>query len=254
MYNCPICNSETRFIINQKIKNTINREFYLCEECIFIFVPSEFHITPELELERYEKHTWKEINKKDFNNYTLDEYNNTLNDLILYLILGFDLSIKYKSYNSFIHLDYGCGKYPNLSNLLKWNFEKLNISVSSNNYDKYFNNNLDYLGKDNYGAYGLITSIEVVEHFREPLKEFELLSKLLSNQSSLVIMTEFIPQNIIENIDNKEIFNDYFKDWWYKNDETHVCFYSTKTFEVLAKKFSFGITFNNESKVIVLSK
>ncbi|MBO8138417.1 MAG: methyltransferase domain-containing protein [Desulfotomaculum sp.] len=33
--------------------------------------------------------------------------------------------------------------------------------------------------------------------------------------------------------------NHNFKNWWYRQDKTHICFYSPKTFSWIAKHLSF---------------
>lgn len=257
---CPICNNTSILFYSHTINNGIYREFYLCESCEFIFVPSEFHINQDLEIARYEKHNWQEVNEKDYKNSTLSEYDKILDSIVNLIILQNCINSKVSITNELNHLDYGCGKYPNLSNLLQWNFKVFNaatknsISVNSNNYDKYYHNNPEYVDNSNNIKFDLITTIEVVEHFREPLKEFELFSQLLDKNANMVVMTEFIPKNILDNIHNIEFVKSEFANWWYKNDITHICFYSSKTFEVIAEKFQLEIDFNNRNKVLVLNK
>ncbi len=258
--NCLICNNASILFYSHTINNGIFREFYLCASCEFIFVPSEFHINQDLEIARYEKHNWQEVNENDFKNSTLSEYDQILEGIINLIILQKIINSKVSITNELNHLDYGCGKYPNLSNLLKWNFKAFNvatrnsISVNSNYYDKYYHSNIVNIVTSININYDLITAIEVVEHFREPLKEFELFSQLLESNANLVVMTEFIPKNILDNIQNIELVKSEFANWWYKNDITHICFYSTKTFEVIAEKFQLEIDFNNRNKVIVLNR
>jgi hypothetical protein len=87
-----------------------------------------------------------------------------------------------------------------------------------------------------------VTSTEVVEHFKSPYENWQQLTDLVSDDGVLGVMTQFYSQEI------------KYQDWWYKNDPTHVCFYSQKTFEYIAKTFKFNIVYNDSKSVIIFKK
>ena len=92
------------------------------------------------------------------------------------------------------------------------------------NYDPYFHPNTQVLEKD----YDYISSCEAIEHFYEPYKEFKLLKSLLKKGSKLYLMTDLYDEGI-----------DFAK-WYYKNDPTHVFFYS----QIFNSFFIFVISIN----------
>jgi hypothetical protein len=65
--------------------------------------------------------------------------------------------------------------------------------------------------------YAFITATEVVEHLHRPGQELELLWSLLEPGGWLGIMTKLV------------IDREAFRHWHYKNDPTHVCFFSRTT-------------------------
>jgi len=74
--------------------------------------------------------------------------------------------------------------------------------------------------------FDLVTAFEVFEHFNNPL---ESISKIFDYAANLILTTELIPD------DEAEIEN-----WWYIAEETgqHISFYSSKSMEIIAKKFN----------------
>ena len=89
--------------------------------------------------------------------------------------------------------------------------------------------------------YDFIACSEVVEHFRMPGREFGNLWQLLEPGGWLGIMTKLV-------LDQQA-----FSRWHYKNDPTHISFFSRETFSCLAEHFSAGLEFVG-SDVILLRK
>ncbi len=115
-------------------------------------------------------------------------------------------------------LDFGCGTGPVITKLLQ--DKAYNITT----YDPFFDNNLNALRT----TYDYMVCCEVIEHFHNPLKEFQLLKSLLNSEGKLFCMTDIYNETID------------FDNWYYKNDETHVIFYQQKTLEWLAKQLNFS--------------
>lgn len=80
----------------------------------------------------------------------------------------------------------------------------------------------------------LLTAVEVFEHFENPLKEIENLFKISDN---IFFTQTTIPDNIPQA-----------NDWWYFACETgqHISFYTNKTLDLIAEKFSKKHLYYNE--------
>ena len=126
-------------------------------------------------------------------------------------------------------LDFGSGPIPALSVL----FEEANYSMSI--YDYFYAKDETVFEK----KYDFITASEVVEHLQKPKKELNRLWSCLKKGGYLAIMT-----GLWENIES-------FSNWSYKNDLTHICFFSKKTFIWLSKKWNAKIFFVNKNVVIL---
>jgi SAM-dependent methyltransferase len=126
-------------------------------------------------------------------------------------------------------LDFGAGTGLVMAYLL----EQHHYQVTS--YDPFFYPNLAALEK----KYDYIIISEVIEHFHYPAQELAKLKSMLSPQGQLIIRTELYRSEID------------FSKWYYHQDITHVGFYSFKTMQWIAAKYSFGSCHQME-KVIVL--
>jgi 2-polyprenyl-3-methyl-5-hydroxy-6-metoxy-1,4-benzoquinol methylase len=113
-------------------------------------------------------------------------------------------------------LDYGCGPGPVLAELLQIE------DFKTFRYDPFFYPQ----GLENLPMLDGVTCTEAAEHFFNPNKEFSTIFSLLKPTGVLILMTELYPEN------------QPIADWYYSKDPTHVCFYSAKTFEWLAKKYN----------------
>ena len=82
--------------------------------------------------------------------------------------------------------------------------------------------------------YEYIACCEVIEHFYHPYKEFKNLRNMLKENGALYCQTNIYKENI------------NFKDWYYKNDPTHVFFYTEKSIYWIKENFAFSdITIKN---------
>ncbi|QDT39688.1 class I SAM-dependent methyltransferase [Stratiformator vulcanicus] len=110
-------------------------------------------------------------------------------------------------------LDFGCGPGPTLSVM----FEEAGHTMDV--FDPFYFPNRSVLEQQ----YDFVTASEVVEHFHRPAEEFARLFSLLKPGGLLGLMTKRVRDR------------DAFAKWHYKQDPTHVCFYSAATFEWLAE-------------------
>ena len=179
------------------------RKYRRCANCSLLFVPIEFHVSSKSEKARYEEH----------NNDSNDiRYRQFLERIAPPIRERFKAGAK--------GLDFGCGPTPLLAELLREDGFEMGV------YDPFYAPDKSVLE----GKYDFIVSTEVFEHLKEPLKEFKRLLAMLNDNGVLAIMTR--------------LFNDSidFKTWHYKNDRTHICFYSIETFDWLSKHLDVDYT------------
>ncbi|RUO56677.1 class I SAM-dependent methyltransferase [Pseudidiomarina homiensis] len=114
-------------------------------------------------------------------------------------------------------LDFGCGPGPTLNLML----EEAGIHMAL--YDIFYYPDKAPLEQ----RYDLVTCTEVVEHFNTPATSWPTLVSLLKEGALLAVMTSLFTRETPE----------AFLAWQYKNDPTHVSFYTPKTMQWLANHF-----------------
>jgi len=208
MSDCPLCSSHQTAIFHQDDQ----RDYYRCQLCALVFVPSCYFLDAAAEKTRYDSHQ----NTADNIGYC-NFLERLTEPLITYLKAG-DCGI-----------DYGCGPEPILSQMMqKKGFEM-------HHYDPYYSNHTQHLNKQ----YDFLTCSESIEHFYTPNNEWQQWLKMINKKGWIAIMTQLLTPQID------------FSQWYYKNDPTHVCFYSTETFHWAAKKYNLKTRFINTSVVIM---
>ncbi len=189
-----------------------NKDYYMCEGCKSIFMDSKFYLDPEKEKDRYLLH-----------NNDVDDlgYQKFVKPIIDYTIDNFT--------GSNPGLDFGAGHGPVISTLLK------RMSYDIEMYDPFFHNQKELLKK----KYDYIISCEVIEHFHNPAKEFLALKQMLNSGGKLILKTDILKPE-----------TDFSK-WYYKNDSTHVFFYSIDSFDFIVKHFGFSKVFIDDRLIII---
>ncbi len=189
------------------------RKFFRCEFCESIFVPSEYWPDAKAEKARY------------------DEHQNDVNDA------GYQLFVRpiieaITSHFTKHHrgLDYGAGPGPVVTKLLR------DLDYSIDLYDPFYYNDKELLNFQ----YDYLVASEVVEHFHHPLENFKKMKKLLLPGGKIFIFTHLYEDSIP------------FQNWYYKNDLTHVIFFTNKSMHYLAERLGFSkITI--DKRLIILS-
>lgn len=179
------------------------RAYRRCNVCSIIFVPISFHVSIKEEKVRYEKHN-----------------NNPHNIGYRQFLERITVSIKSRFAEGADGLDFGCGPTPLLADLLADDGFEMEV------YDPFYAADKSVLEN----KYDFIVSTEVFEHLNNPLQEFRKLFSILKDNGILAVMTR--------------LYNDSmdFKTWHYKNDRTHICFYTVETFDWLAKNLGVKYT------------
>jgi 2-polyprenyl-3-methyl-5-hydroxy-6-metoxy-1,4-benzoquinol methylase len=193
--HCPLCNSSGETFYKFK-----NNHFYICSNCLAIYVAKNKLPDLESEKKRYLKH-YNDVNDKKYQKFVSP----------ITTAVRKEFSIRDSG------LDFGAGTGSAVSQVLQ------NYGYSIIEYDPFFHNYPDLLKQ----KYDFIASCEVIEHFHNPYKEFQLLRSLLKPSGKLFCMTNLYNDNI------------NFHTWYYKNDLTHVIIYQKETIFWIKKMFNF---------------
>ena len=121
-------------------------------------------------------------------------------------------------------LDFGSGPEPVLTELLRtrgWQVVP---------YDKYFAPQWP-----REGAFGMIVLSEVLEHLADPVGELKRICTLASENALLTLQTSFI----------KSTNPSWFSSWWYKEDLTHIRFYSVSSLDALGRKSGWKLIYQD---------
>ncbi|MEW6184554.1 MAG: class I SAM-dependent methyltransferase [Thermodesulfobacteriota bacterium] len=79
--------------------------------------------------------------------------------------------------------------------------------------------------------YDVVILNEVLEHLPDINKTFDLIYDLVAPQGIMILKT-LLTDSLIN---DPEHFLQLFKAWWYKDDPTHISFFSSLTFEFLCR-------------------
>ncbi|MEA1890832.1 MAG: class I SAM-dependent methyltransferase [Pseudomonadota bacterium] len=187
------------------------RDYYQCHSCHLVFVPYSFLLSAEQEKAIYDCHQ----NSPDDEAYR---------DFLRRLFEPMRVELEAGSHG----LDFGAGPGPTLSVM----FDEAGFNMVI--YDHFYANQPGVFDT----VYDFITATEVMEHLHAPGREFERLWRHLKPGGLLGIMTRCLPDR------------DDFAGWHYKNDPTHVCFYSPGTFNWLAGKWGAEVSYPADDVVL----
>ncbi|RMA58575.1 class I SAM-dependent methyltransferase [Ulvibacter antarcticus] len=172
-----------------------------CEHCLLVFKNIQHFPTEKAEKERYLLH------ENDVNDLNFQKFVSPIVNRIA--------EAEPKNHKG---LDFGAGTGPVITKLLQDQGYEISL------YDPFFYPDKSVLDT----TFDFIICCEVMEHFHHPAKEFSLLRKLLKPQGNLYCKTQFLPKR------------SQFETWWYKNDNTHVAFYSEENLMWIKKEFGFS--------------
>lgn len=166
------------------------RSYLRCGICSLVFVPPRFHLSREAERAEYDLHQ---------NRLEDTGYRRFLSRLAQPLARRLAPGAR--------GLDFGCGPAPALASLLR--DRGFDVSV----YDSFYAPDESVL----QGDFDFVCATEVVEHLHAPGAVLDTLWGLLRPGGHLGVMTKLV------------IDREAFSRWHYKNDPTHVCFFSEAT-------------------------
>ena len=187
------------------------RRFYQCLNCALVFVSPDQFLSPQAEKAEYDLHC---------NSPGDDGYRRFLSRTF-----G---PVQARLAPAGSGLDFGCGPGPTLSVMFTEAGHRMAI------YDPFYADDPTVFDR----TYDFVTATEVVEHLHHPMRELDRLWRCLRPGGLLAIMTKRV-------IDRRA-----FATWHYKNDMTHVCFYSEATFDWLAGQWAARLDYVDKDVVI----
>lgn len=210
MQYCPLCSSDDARLYHEDANKRIQRPYYQCLQCQLVFVPEAFFLSPSAEKAEYDLHENHENDPgyRQFLKRFADPYEERLLQ-----------SYPNESVTPLSLLEFGCGPGPVLAQMLKASGHDVTL------HDAFYYPEASVLEDS---AYHGISATEVIEHLHAPKQVFELWVRCLKPKGVLGIMTKLVKDQTA------------FAKWHYKNDPTHICFFSEATFTYLAQRYGLG--------------
>ena len=219
---CPLCcSTDTEFYHRdaarkrrrraRQPRNKVVRTYYCCTRCGLVFVPDAFLLDPEEERVIYDLHQ----NLPDDPGYR--RFLARLCDPVCARIPA-----------GACGLDFGSGPEPVLAMMFGERGHPMQV------YDPYYAPGQGGLGQ----GYSFITCSEVIEHIYAAAATLDMVWAALAPGGLLGIMTSLLPDAAL------------FPTWRYKDDPTHVRFYSRHTFEFLAHKWGADVEFVDPNVIL----
>lgn len=172
------------------------RDYLRCDTCALVYVPARYHLDAAREKAEYDLHQ---------NHVDDPGYRRFLSRIAVPLLSRLPAAAH--------GLDFGCGPGPALATMLA------EAGCDVQLYDIFYQPDRGPL----QDSYQFITATEVVEHLQHPGRELARLWQMLEPGGYLGVMTKLV------------IDADAFAKWHYKNDPTHICFFSDETWRWWAR-------------------
>ncbi len=201
--DCPLCTEASQLFYEES-----RRRFFDCPHCRLVFLGRDLLLGLQEERARYSSHK---------NTLTNPGYRKFLLRLVE--------PLRERIEKNSVGLDFGCGPTEAMKEL----FQEFGFSVAS--FDPHFFPDRMVLKS----RYDFILLSEVVEHFREPRKEFSLLKDLIKPKGWIAVSTAVLRNDAD------------FPSWYYKNDPTHVNFFREETLKWLAGYLGWDVELRRDS-------
>lgn len=190
------------------------REYWQCSVCQLVFVPAQFHLSAQAEKAEYDLHE-NHFSDQGYQRFLLRALNPVMQRLTP-PASGFD---------------FGCGPNPVLAKLASEQGYKMAV------YDLYYHHAPEQQA-NLQRQFDFVMSTEVIEHVWQAAQTWAQLWQCVNANGLLTIMTKRVSELAA------------FKTWHYKNDATHICFYSIATFEYLAELLNAELSIVDRDVVI----
>ncbi len=210
---CPLCGAASV----EDFHHDKRRRYLRCNICALVYADPASHLSPEEEKARYDLHE----NDPDDPGYR--QFLRRLADPLT------ERLAEMPGRRPLRGLDFGSGPGPTLTIIM----EERGFTMAI--YDPYFAPDPAVLDRH----YDFVTCTETLEHFYTPAREWQLLLSLVKPGGRLGIMT-----GLLEDAGS-------FGTWYYKEEETHVCFFSRATFHYLAARDGLGVEFIGKDVILL---
>lgn len=196
--NCPLCcGPATGFAADR------HRRFLRCPCCALVFADPRTHLDAAAERAEYDLH---------HNDLADPGYRRFLSGLATPLLARLEAGMA--------GLDFGCGPGPLLARMMREAGMQMAV------YDPIYAPERSALKR----RYDFVTCTEVVEHFRQPAKNWGQLTSLLAPGGWLGVMTGLTSEDPVGDPAER------FLKWRYKDDLTHVSFHGLETMRWIARR------------------
>ncbi len=208
---CRICHTSSTLFFQDQ------RTFYKCPECSLIFTLD----APDKEAEEtHYKKQWATTDPGFWEKQV---------DVLLQLIDNYRKPSRI--------LDFGSGSGEMTNEFRKRGYDATPLEPMTHGYLK----DQSYPFK-----FDVVIAVEVIEHLLEPWKEIHEIEKVLA-PDGIVIFSSLLTNAFIDRPDASE----QFKNWWYKDDPTHVSFFCNRVLAKMADMENYDIDIIGD-KVFVL--
>lgn len=188
--------------------------YFHCSECTSVFMDINRRLDSEDELKRYRLHN---------NDVTDPGYRRFVQPVTSHVLSNYT--------PAHAGLDFGSGPSSAISCILKEN------NYPIHQYDPFFFPETMLLSQ----TFDYIVCCEVMEHFYRPRTEFKNLFNMLEPGGQLICMTDLFQESV------------KFKSWYYRNDPTHVFFYTAHTISWIKETLGFSDV-ETENRLIIFTK
>lgn len=189
------------------------RCYFQCQQCYLVFADPASRLSAEDELAQYQLHN-NDVNDAGYRQFLQRLATPLQQHLAATGLAG---------------LDFGCGPGPLLANMLQEGGQQMAV------WDPFFAADSSVLQRQ----YDFISCTEAIEHFAQPATEWQLWLELLKPGGTLAIMTKRYTDAAA------------FANWHYKLDPTHVSFFCEATFQYLARRDGFDLSFPHKDVVLL---
>ncbi len=193
-HSCPICGSRISGTLHDP---KLARIYLVCDTCSYIFLHPDHHLPPDAQKRRYLQHC-NGLQEKGYITF-LTSFLQTA--VLPHIAQGAHV------------LDYGSGPVPAFS----WMLHTSGYRVDS--FDPFFFPDMSWEKK----TYDAVLMIEVLEHLAHPVSTINRLRDQITPGGYLCIRS---------NLHHDDV--SHFASWWYRQDPTHVSFFSVTTIGYLA--------------------
>ena len=211
--SCRICHASSPLFFRDL------RAFYKCPECCLIFT---FDLPGKEAEETHYKNQWTTTDTSFWKKQV---------DVLLQLIDNYRTPTRI--------LDFGSGSGEMTNEFRQRGYDVTPLEPMTHGY----------LKDQNYSSkFDVVIAVEVIEHLPEPWEELNEIENVLA-PDGIVIFSSLLTNSFIDRPDAHE----QFKNWWYKDDPTHVSFFCNRVLSKMADMKNYDIDIFDD-KAFVLKR